>query len=188
MLSLRLLSGLATRARPPERPGLALGTGAPLALLGPCFKTGHGGPTLRQLPRRGRRDLRPRDTPRTRNRRGDAPRDASSQRKVRARRGEPRPGPAASRRRHRTCHHAERCPAALQSDGHVDAAVGLYDRLSPRGRDGTSPSDARRRASHKLTVTESPGRVHGPRWGPLNSRGTDRLGTPDFPPNGFTLS
>ena len=74
LLSLRLLSGLPTRARPPERPGLALGTGAPLALLGPCFKTGHGGPTLRQLPRRGRRDRRPRDTLRPRNRRTDAPR------------------------------------------------------------------------------------------------------------------
>ena len=53
---------------------LALGTGAPLALLGPCFKTGHGGPTQRQLPGRGRRDRRLRDTRRPRNRRTDAPR------------------------------------------------------------------------------------------------------------------
>ena len=37
----------------------ALETSASLALLGPCFKTGHGGPNQRQRPRRGRRDRTP---------------------------------------------------------------------------------------------------------------------------------
>ena len=161
----------------------------PLALLGPCFKTGHREPTQRQRPRHGSvrtppespEDGRscPSKPPSLNGTREHPPtRLASPQKSLRTFRGRPAPSPDRTKRRPRLSHQRIATPADWQELYEQRPLERSPCHLLHQAEQASSPlADGFHRAPANATVPEDY----------LNTGCPNRLGALSFPPNGFTL-